>query len=170
MKLSQICLILLLLPFNLLAQQKFENTLSFNKESGSPKATLADIAWIAGTWRGQAMGGAIEEIWSNPMAGSMMGSFKYSENNEVIFYEIEAITQEDSTLILRLKHFNANLKGWEEKNDVVEFRLVKIAKNKVYFDDLTFEKVSNQKMNIYVVIGKAEDRQEEKLNYVKVTN
>ena len=37
---------------------------------------LENIAWIAGTWHGEAFGGQTEEIWSEPSGGSMMASFK----------------------------------------------------------------------------------------------
>ena len=37
-------------------------------------ATLDDVAWIAGDWRGTAFGGECEEAWQKPMAGSMLSS------------------------------------------------------------------------------------------------
>ena len=82
-------------------------------------------------------------------------------NEQVSFYEIETITEENGTLILRLKHFHANLKGWEEKDETVDFPLVKLEANRALFDGLTFEKISDDEMNIYVMIenndGKAEE-------------
>jgi hypothetical protein len=101
-----------------------QNTLSFDSEAGSPKASLSDISWLAGHWRGEGMGGIIEEVWSAPLAGSMMGSFKFVEDGKVKFYELELIIEENETLILRIKHFHANLKGWEEKDETVDFKLV----------------------------------------------
>ena len=40
------------------------------------KPTLENIAWISGTWHGEAFGGITEEIWSEPSGGSMMATFK----------------------------------------------------------------------------------------------
>ena len=99
------------------------------------------------------MGGIIEEIWSPPVGNAMMAVFRLVENDKVQFYEIETITEENESLVLRLKHFHANLKGWEEKEDTVDFPLVKLEENKAYFDGLTFEKIGNTTLNIYVVIG-----------------
>src|SRR5690606_41748043 len=92
-------------------QGNFEHTLQYSEAAGSPGAVFADVAWIAGHWKGKAMGGEIEEVWTPPMGGSMMGSFKFVADGKVIFYELETITEEDKTLILRLKHFGGDLKG-----------------------------------------------------------
>src|SRR5687767_15714011 len=41
-----------------------------------PRATIADMAWLAGRWTGDGLGGRTEEIWSPPDAGTMMGTFR----------------------------------------------------------------------------------------------
>ena len=143
------------------------NTLPLLESKTSPKATLQDISWIAGHWRGQAFGGITEEIWSPPLGGTMMAVFKHVKDDQVTFYEIITITEEEGTLILRLKHFHQSLKGWEEKDETIDFPLVKIEPNKVYFDDFTFEKISDDEINAYVVIGKTGEEEEVKFNYKK---
>jgi hypothetical protein len=47
------------------------------------------------------------------------------------------IVQVGASLEYRLKHFNQDLTGWEEKNQVVTFRLVAVEKDAWYFDGLT---------------------------------
>ncbi|MBQ0741269.1 hypothetical protein J9332_44065, partial [Aquimarina celericrescens] len=79
-----------------------------------------------------------EEIWSDPLGNSMMFSFKLVVNDTVKFYELGGITQIDSTLLMQLKHFNGDFKGWEKKEVTVDFKLVKVEKDKVYSDELTF--------------------------------
>ena len=150
--------------------QPFENTLAYDSLVGSPKATIANFSWIAGYWKGEAMGGIIEEIWTTPLAGSMMGSFKLAEGNTVIFYELETLTEEEGTVTLRLKHFRADLKGWEKKDETVDFKLVKFTKNKAYFDGLTFELVNQEELNIYVVIEEENSSEEFKFHYLRVSN
>ena len=54
----------------------------------------------------------------------MMGSFRMIENDTVNFYELMTITEQDESLILKLKHFSSDLKGWEEKDTTVDFPLV----------------------------------------------
>jgi len=63
------------------------------------------------------------------------------------------IQEVSGTLLLQLKHFHGNLKGWEEKDETVDFRQVKIEGNKVYFDNFPFNKISDDEVNLWVVIG-----------------
>ena len=116
-------------------------------------------------WTGAALGGQVEEIWSEPLGESMMGSFKLVQEGQVKFYEIITISQIDNTLIMRLKHFDARLKGWEEKEETVDFKLVKLAPNRIFFDGLTFERVSDNEMNVYVRFESGEEHSEGKFNY-----
>lgn len=160
--------LLLCLSLQGFARDTFENTLQFDEAAGSPKASLGAVAWIAGHWRGEALGGVAEEIWTPPMGGSMMAAFKLVVDDKVKFYEIETISEQDDTLILQLKHFSSNLHGWEEKDETVDFRLVKVTEGKVFFDGMTFERISDEEMNVYVRTGDEGAAQEAKFNYRKV--
>ena len=135
-----------------------------NKTLG-PK--LENIAWIAGNWKGEAFGGQTEENWSEPSAGSMMATFKLINDGKVTFYEIEIIREIENSLVLQLKHFSNNLKGWETKDETVDFPLVEITKNKVVFEGMTFEKISENEMNVYVDIKENEKVETVKFNYKK---
>ncbi len=147
------------------------NTLQFDKKNGSPKAKLADVAWIEGHWRGEALGGITEEIWSPPLGNSMMCAFKLVVKGNVRFYELCTITEQDSTLILRLKHFHGNLQGWEDKDKTIDFPLVRYTTNTIYFDEFTFEKISPNEMNVYVVIEQKNGKKEEmRFIYKRVQN
>ena len=143
----------------------FQNTLTL-EDKDSPAASINDVAWIAGNWQGEALGGITEEIWTAPLGKSMMGSFKLVVNEIVQFYELCTITEENESLLLRIKHFDKDLKGWEEKDQSIEFPLVKIEKNKVYFDGLTFEKINEDELNIYVIFkDEGKEEVEMKFNY-----
>lgn len=135
-------------------EKETANTL---KLSGTvhPKATIKDIAWLAGHWKGTALGGVTEEIWSPPMANSMMGSYRLIKNDTlIVFYEILTITEDKGSLTLKLKHFNKDLTGWEEKNEVREFKLVKNEKNKLWFEGMTFELVDENNVQVFLAIQK----------------
>jgi len=143
-----------------------QNTLKFNVENGSPKATINDVSWISGYWLGEAFGGVTEEIWSNPLGNSIMGSFKLVVDGNIQFYELCTISEENETLIFRLKHFHSDLKGWEEKDERLESQLVKIEGNRAYFNDFTFERISDNELNIFVVFKDKDDKETEmKFNY-----
>ena len=147
-----------------------QNTLSLEEGSTSPKADLSQISWMEGHWRGEAFGGVIEEIWSPPLGGSMMFSFKLVVEGAVSFYELGHIRQLDDTLVFELKHFHGDLKAWEEKEEVQRFKLVKTDGNRLYFEGFTFEKISADEINIYASIQQEDGTQEEvTFNYKRPT-
>ena len=127
-----------------------EHTLKLDNPEQRPGAEIEDIAWIAGNWVGEAFGGLSEEFWSEPVAGAMMGMYRSVARGKVGFYELLTITEEKGSLILRLKHFHPDLKGWEEKNATVDFPLVKVEKNTVWFEGYTFVRESKNEFNVYL--------------------
>jgi len=145
-----------------------QNILTMDKNEASPKAKIDELAWIAGHWQGEAFGGIAEEIWSPPMGDAMMASFRLVSDGQTSFYEIETISEENGSLILRLKHFHANLKGWEDRDDTIDFPLVKLEAHKAFFDGMTFEKISEDDMNVYVLLKNKEGEQEMKFAYKRV--
>lgn len=158
-------IVLLILAYSLSinAQSKKETPIE-----GSLSPQLKNISWISGNWKGEAFGGQTEENWSEPSGGSMMATFKLISDNKVVFYEIEIIREIENTLILQLKHFDKDLKGWENKDETVDFALKEITENKVVFEGMTFEKVGDKEMNIYVDIKQDNGTIETvKFNYLK---
>ena len=135
-----------------------QNTLSYNDEKGSEKASLQDIKWLEGNWKGEAFGGTYEENWSKPSAGSMMFNFKLVADGKVVFYELGHIVEKDGTLLYQIKHFDPKLKGWEEKDKSEDFRFIKKEGNRMYFDNFTFEFISEKEVKIYAYF---EDSNEE---------
>lgn len=157
---------LFLVVFSLISLHSLaQNTIALGEDS-SPNATLSDVEWIQGHWRGEAFGGKIEEIWSPPLGGSMMGSFKMVMKDEVSFYELMHIQENEGTLLLQIRHFNQDFTGWETQNESVDFALVKMDKNHLYFDGLTFEKISKDQMNVHVLVSeKGEEPKEATFRY-----
>jgi hypothetical protein len=117
-----------------------------------PAATIDDLAWIAGRWQGEALNGRFEETWNRPSGGTMVGMFKLVRDEGAAFYEILTIVPRGESLALRLKHFTADLVGWEEKDQAIEFPLVKLTDREAYFDGLTFRRIHDNAMDIFVVI------------------
>ncbi len=139
--------------------------MAFKDGDSFAKADLSEIAWMEGHWRGEAFGGITEEIWSPPLGGSMLFSFKLVINGKVNFYEVGHIRQIKESLVFELKHFNPDLKAWEEKDEVQSFKLLKVADNRFYFDGFTFEKISENEVNIYGRITENGTEVEEIFNF-----
>ena len=71
-------------------------------------------------------------------------------------------------MIFELRHFDANLYAWEEKNEVQQFKFVKAEANRVHFESFTFENVSENEINIYGLIKDEKgDAEEVVFNYKK---
>ena len=136
--------------------QHTENTLRLADPSRAVTADLDELAWLAGFWRGEGFGGVVEEAWTPPSAGTMVGTFKLIGEEEgrpqPSFYEFMAILESDAGLVLRLKHFNPDVTGWEEKDDYVSFPLVKIEGSRVYFRGLTYERTAEGDLKIYLAM------------------
>ena len=109
------------------------------EEHVPPSASLEDMKWLTGQWSGNGIGGApAYESWLPPTGKTMVGSFVQMADDETIrFTEHLYLMEEEGTLVLRLKHFNADLTGWEEKDDMLTFRLVAIGPCAAYFHALT---------------------------------
>ena len=136
-----------------------ENTLRLDDQALRVEGSLNSLSWMAGSWVGTGLGGEVEESWSLPSAGSMTGTFKLIQEGQPVFYEFFVIVEEEGSLALKLKHFHPDLKGWEEKDDFVTFRLVKMEDRAVYFSGLTYRAVGDDRMEIFLAL-----RQGEQLN------
>ncbi|MBC6997288.1 DUF6265 family protein [Cytophaga sp. FL35] len=138
-----------------------QNTISHPISSTPPKVTIEAVSFMQGHWRGEAFGGITEEIWAPPLGGSMMFCFKLVVNGNVSFYELGHIRELDGSLIYELKHFNADMTAWEEKEEVQQFKLVKVEKDKVFFEGFTFERVGENEVVIYALIDGEKDKPKE---------
>lgn len=145
-----------------------ENTLKLDDPANRPKASIADIAWLAGSWRGDAFGGQAEEIWSQPAAGSMMGMFKLTHRGRPSLYEFQLIVEEHDTLTFRLRHFDARFHGWEDKETYVAFPLVRISADSVHFAGLTFHRTGPDDLLVYVATERDGTVEEQVLRYRRV--
>lgn len=156
-------LLVVICSAHLTIAQTFTKLLS--EGQSSPQAEIESMKWLAGHWTGAAFGGIAEEVWTPPSGGSMMCAFKLVVNEKVSFYEIVTISEVNRTLILRLKHFHNDLKGWEEKDETVDFELVDIKDEVAYFEGFTIEKIDDDHINMYVQIGDEEKVEEVKFAY-----
>lgn len=123
-------------------------TLSFSE---TPKPTTAnefdinDYTWLVGSWAGDGFGGTSHEIWEKPVNGTMMGMYRHIDaEGELVFYEFMLLDETG----LRLKHFNPNLTGWEEKDDMTTFEMIRFSEDKIELKGLTFERTSDNEMVI----------------------
>jgi len=129
-----------------------EHTWKLSADEKSPAATLADMTWLTGRWIGAAFGGNTEELWTAPAGPNMSGLYRLVKGEKTIFYEIMVVTEEGGTLVFRLRHFNADLTGWEEKNEVRSFPLVAKRDGAMIFEGMSFHPKGDE-LTVYLAVG-----------------
>ncbi len=145
--------------------QGTEHTFRLDDASSRPVANLEDVSWLVGSWSGEAFGGTLEEVWNPPSAGSMVGMYKLMKGDQVSFYELVIIVEQEDSLSLKLKHFNNDLTGWEERDEVVTFRLAKIEEDAIHFSGLSFYHINDDEFHAYLALHREGKTREEKLVY-----
>lgn len=147
--------LVLLLSFTVAAQaveKKTEHTVRLAEGEAPEGATVEAMAWLAGRWTGPGLGGQTEETWSPPEAGVMIGTFRLIKEGKPVFYEFMMLSVTERGLVMRLKHFNPDMTGWEERDKFVEFRYVRTAGNLVQFEGLTFRRDSDHRLTIFLAL------------------
>lgn len=147
------------------AEPHTEHTYRLGENEARPAATLDDASWLAGSWLGTGFGQQIEEVWNPPSAGSMIGLFKLYNEDGVSFYEIMQLSVEDGTLSLKVKHFSADFHAWEDKEDFVNFRLVKIEEDALHFGGISFYRNGDDRIDGYIVMRNGDKLTEHHLAY-----
>ena len=147
------------------AEPRTEHTYQLGPDGPRPAASLEDASWLVGSWAGTGFGQQFEPVWNAPSAGSRVGLFKLFSDDGVAFYELLLLVVEDGTLSLKVKHFSADFTAWEEKDDYIEFRLVKIDDDALHFGGISFYKRGDDAIDEYIFMKNAEGIREEPLVY-----
>lgn len=105
---------------------------------------INDYRWLAGSWTGDGFGGISEEIWAEPVDGTMMGMYRHYKDGKIVFYEFLLLDENG----IRLKHFNPDITGWEEQEKYIEFEMISYSSEKIEMKGLTFERKSDSEMEI----------------------
>lgn len=130
---------------------------------------LADFDWLIGHWRGEGLGGVCEETWLPESGGIMLGTFKLLKNDKVSFYEIMSLSIDSIGPAVRVKHFNADMTGWEDKAEMVTFRYDSTSAGQLFFGGLRFSKPAEDSLRIGVTFKKSDGtKREEFINCQRV--
>jgi hypothetical protein len=145
-----------------------DHTFRLDDAAPRPAAQLADVQWLVGSWTGSAFGADFEEVWNPPSAGSMVGMYKVIRDGAVEFYELMLLVEEEGSLAIRVKHFDSDFSAWEDKEEHINFRLVRVDEDAVHFSGLSFYRVDDDRIDGYIAMRTAEGLREEKLVYRRV--
>ena len=101
-----------------------------------PKATVDQLAWVAGAWTATLGDRTVEQHWSAPAAGSIIAMYRSIRGGKATLYELLAMENEGDGVVLRIKHFapGAGLVSQEAKDESMNHTLVKIEERTAVFE------------------------------------
>jgi Domain of unknown function (DUF6265) len=102
--------------------------------NATPKATLADFAWLEGHWQGTWGPRVAEQSWTSPKAGTMLGTFRLVEDEKTLVLELFTLVEKPEAINFYIRHFTPALVPWE-KTDATFLKLVDFDATKVLFEN-----------------------------------
>jgi len=125
------------------------------------------LSWLEGYWTTEKWGGTIDEYWSAPGGNSIIGMFRLYNDEGIQFTEHCIIPEYDGKLFLKLRHFNPDFTGWEEKDQFVEFPFVEMGEYFIQFDGLRYELSNKNEMTVTLDIKRGDKIEQEIFNLRK---
>lgn len=95
--------------------------------------TIEACVPLVGRWKGMYADQPVEEIWFEPIAGQMMGCFRWVREGKVWMYEFTLLSEDADGIVLKIKHFKPDFVGWEEKDQAKVFDLVETRETQAIF-------------------------------------
>lgn len=121
-----------------------------------PEPDEHPFAWLAGTWVGEGLGGQIEETWSAPRGGVMVGMFQHLVADRPNFYELFTIGVERGEWVMRLRHFDPDLSGWEEKDACLLWDCTLREPGRAGFGPVLYEREGDDQLRVSVELDRGE--------------
>jgi hypothetical protein len=69
------------------------------RQAPAAKATIADVAWLADVWRLERPAFSIEERWTPPGGGAMLGLSRTIKGDRLVAFEYLRIVERDGGLV-----------------------------------------------------------------------
>jgi hypothetical protein len=127
--------------------------------------TIETAAWLAGRWLGTGLGGEMEEVWSPPAGGQMVGHFRLVNGGKPAFYEFILLDVTEAGLRMRLKHFNPDHSAWEDKDAWTTFAPVSASASELAFSGLVIQRSGADAMTMRLRLRRGDAVVEEVLNF-----
>ena len=100
----------------------------------APSATVSDLAWMTGHYKGNMGSGALEENWAEPQGGSIASLVRSTGGGATNMIELIVIEEDGDSLSLRLKQWNPGMEPRADGFQVME--LIEIGDKKVVFKNV----------------------------------
>lgn len=158
--------ILPILLFLTISHISWTQVKSLQKDQVPGQGKVEDMSWLTGYWTGTGLGGECEEVWMPAQDGHMIGTFRFWSEGKLVFSEFMNFVQDGESITLKLKHFNPDLSGWEEKEEWTTFKLIEMGTQEAYFNGLTFKRTGNQ-LSIFLSLTQNGERKIEEFRFTR---
>ena len=138
-----------------IAQEHSPNSMirTWTEGTVSPAATIKDIQWLVGDWRGPLDGNMQQSVIFSPTKGHMPGFARsWAQDGTIGFYEINDFIEVNGSLEYHVKHFSGDLAAWEGKDGYQRHRLIALTDTAIYLDGITVVKEGRDHFTVYVLI------------------
>ncbi len=98
-----------------------------------PVPAVTQLAWMAGAWTSDQGDSRGESHWMPPRDGVMVGMFRLNGGGKTLWVELLTITQGKTGPVLRIRHFDPQLKAWEKEKTPLTYTAAKITEGHVIF-------------------------------------
>ena len=88
----------LVLAMVVLAMLLLATAASLAQKPAQKSPTLADLAWLTGCWEGREGEAIIEEVWSKPSGGTMLGFGRTVKDGKTTTFEFMQIRETNGSL------------------------------------------------------------------------
>jgi len=75
-------------------------TASPARAAQAPTGGIQALAWMAGTWAGEKDGVAMEELWTSPRGGALLGVHRDVKGERLLSWEFLRIQSTDTGIVL----------------------------------------------------------------------
>lgn len=97
-----------------------------DKPAADAKASIRDIAWLAGSRSGPQGNTLTEEAWTNAAGGTMLGTGRTIAKDRTVFFEFLKIEERDGGLVYI---------AWPNGKKPTEFRATRISADEAVFEN-----------------------------------
>ncbi|WP_194953980.1 DUF6265 family protein [Sphingopyxis solisilvae] len=75
--------------------------------------SLADLAFLEGSWTSNRSGFVIEENWTSAEAGVVIGMSRGTQDAAVRFLRFAVVEQKGDAVVMRFKRYHSDYRTWE---------------------------------------------------------
>lgn len=129
---------------------------------------IADLAWLEGCWEGTGFAMSVEECWMSAPDGRLTGMFQMiGADGAQTMSEIFVLDEFEDGPAIRLKHFNADMTGWEAGDEFLSFALIETGEDFARFEGLEY-RLEAGRLIVDLVVGTGAGERIERLEFDRV--